>query len=271
MEPNTDFKKWDILDIIFEGRNKAYGAYLLRRLYPTHIKKALIAGVLIFIFFMTLPYWLKYLKPAQDESKKEKVEIELKNLEAPPEKEEEKPPPPPPPPKKVEPPKPPQQQFTPPVIKKDEEVKKEPPKIEEITTNTGTETVKGEDKGYVPQIEEPPAAPAAVEAEPDKVFNFVEQSPTFPGGDAALMDYLRKNIKYPPIARENNVEGRVLISFVVDKNGKIRDITVKRGIGSGCDEEAVRVVKSMPEWKPGRQNGKAVNVMYNLPISFKLQ
>ncbi|MBL7831616.1 MAG: TonB family protein [Saprospiraceae bacterium] len=270
MEPNAEFKKWDILDIIFEGRNKAYGAYLLRRIYPSHIRKALIAGVLLFAFFMTIPYWLKYIKLGKDEDKKENVEIKLKDLTPPPEKEDEVKPPPPPPPKKVEPPKPPQQQFTPPVIKKDEEVKKEPPKIEEITTNTGTETVKGDDKGYVPQIDEP-VVQTAVDPDEGKVFSFVEQTPTFPGGDAALMDFLRKNIKYPPIARENGVEGRVLISFVVDKNGNIRDITVKRGIGSGCDEEAIRVVKMMPDWKPGKQNGKSVNVMYNLPISFKLQ
>lgn len=271
MEPNADIKKRDILDIIFEGRNKAYGAYLLRRIYPTHIRKALIGGVLLFTFFITLPFWLKYLNLGKTEVVKEKVEITLKDLKAPPKEEEKKKlPPPPPPPKKIEPPKPPQQKFTPPVIKKDEEVKKEPPKIEEIKVNTGTSTVKGDDKAYVPQIEAP-VTPAAVEPGPEKVFSFVEQSPDFPGGEAALMDFLRKNIKYPPIARENGVEGRVLISFVVDKNGKIKDIVVKRGIGSGCDEEAIRVVKTMPEWKPGRQNGKAVNVMYNLPISFKLQ
>ncbi len=271
MEPNADYKKMDILDIIFEGRNKAYGAYLLRRIYPSHVRKALIAGVLLFAFFMTLPYWLKYLNLGTENEKKENVEITLKDLKAPPPEEEiKKPPPPPPPPPKKEPPKPPQTQFTPPVIKKDEEVKKEPPKVEDIQTNTGTETVKGDDKGYVPQIDEPPQQPA-VDPEEGKVFSFVEQSPSFPGGEAALMDFLRKNIKYPPIARENGVEGRVLISFVVDKNGNIKDITVKRGIGSGCDEEAIRVVKMMPDWKPGKQNGKSVNVMYNLPISFKLQ
>jgi protein TonB len=271
MEPNADSKKIDILDIIFEGRNKAYGAYLLRRIYPSHIKKALIAGVLLFAFVMLLPSLIKILNLGKKDEVKKDVEITLKDIQTPPEEEEKPPLPPPPPPPKVEPPKPPQTQFTPPVIKKDEEVKKEPPKVADIQTNTGTETVKGDDSKYVPQVDVPAAKEPVVDPDEGKVFNFVEQSPSFPGGDEALRAFLAKNIKYPPIARENGIEGRVIITFVVDKNGNIKDIAVRKGIGGGCDEEAVRVVKSMPDWKPGKQNGKAVNVMYNLPVNFKLQ
>lgn len=269
MEPNTDIKKLDILDVIFMGRNKSYGAYFLRRIYPTHIKKSLLWAVLIFVFFLTLPLWIGLIKFGKsNQDKLEDVKVELKKLET--KKPDEKLPPPPPPPPKVEPPKPPSQKFTPPVIKKDEDVKKEPPKVEDITVNTATETVKSTETKYVPQ-EPPKVESAPVEDNDSKVFEFVEQNPSFPGGYEALNAYLSKNIKYPPIARENGIEGKVILSFVVDKNGGIRDIKVRRGIGGGCDEEAVRVVKSMPEWKPGKQNGKAVNVMFNLPVNFKLQ
>lgn len=225
-------------------------------------------GVLIFAFFLTSPMWLSLFSfgKSTDEDIDE-VKVELKKIEMP--KEDIKKPPPPPPPKKVEPPKPASQRFVPPVIKRDEEVKKEPPKVEDITVNTATETVKSDETKYVPQ--EPPKVEAGPVENPDKVFEFVEQVPAFPGGNDALFAYLQKNIKYPPIARENGIEGKVFLSFVVDKSGQIRDIKVKRGIGGGCDEEAVRVVRNMPSWKPGKQNGKEVNVMFTLPIKFTLQ
>ena len=266
---NIESKKVDFLDVIFLGRNKLYGAYLLRRLYPKHIRKSLLWGVLIFAFFLTLPMWIGLLNLNKaDDDNLEEVKVDLKKIDIPEEKKD-LPPPPPPPPKKVEPPKPPSQKFTPPVIKKDEEVKKEPPKVEDITVNTATETVKSDETKYVPQ--EPPKVEAGPVENPDKVFEFVEQVPAFPGGQEALFSYLQKNIKYPPIARENGIEGKVFLSFVVDKTGHIRDIKIKRGIGGGCDEEAVRVVKNMPSWKPGKQNGKEVNVMFTLPIKFTLQ
>lgn len=270
MEPNNiEAKKMDVLDIIFIGRNKAYGAYFLRRIYPKHIKKSLLWGVLIFAFFLTLPMWISMLNLGKkDDEKLDEVKVDLKKIET--KKPEEKKPLPPPPPPKKEPPKPPSQKFTPPVIKKDEEVKKEPPKVEDITVNTATETVKSDNTKYVPQ-EPPKVETAPVEDNDNKVFEFVEQVPAFPGGQEALFSYLQKNIKYPPIARENGIEGKVFLSFVVDKSGQIRDIKVKRGIGGGCDEEAVRVVRNMPQWKPGRQNGKEVNVMFTLPIKFTLQ
>jgi protein TonB len=99
----------------------------------------------------------------------------------------------------------------------------------------------------------------------------VETNPAFPGGEGKMYEYLGRNMKYPPIARDNNIQGRVYVSFVVEKSGKITDVRVLRGIGGGCDEEAIRVVKSMPSWSPGKQRGKAVRVRFNLPIVFKLQ
>lgn len=105
----------------------------------------------------------------------------------------------------------------------------------------------------------------------EEIFTIVETNPSFPGGEAKMYKYLGQNMKYPPIARDNNIQGRVYVSFVVEKNGNITDVRVLRGIGGGCDEEAIRVVKAMPKWSAGKQRGKPVRVRFNLPIVFKLQ
>lgn len=107
--------------------------------------------------------------------------------------------------------------------------------------------------------------------EEEQIFTIVEEMPSFPGGEAELFKFLGKNIKYPQMASDAGISGVVYVTFVVDKDGKIRDVKVLRGIGGGCDEEAIRVVKSMPAWKPGKQRGKAVTVQYNLPIRFTLR
>jgi protein TonB len=107
--------------------------------------------------------------------------------------------------------------------------------------------------------------------EEEQIFTIVEEMPSFPGGEAELFKYLGKNIQYPQMARDASIQGVVYVTFVVDKDGKIKDVKVLRGIGGGCDEEAVRVVKNMPTWKPGKQRGKPVSVQYNLPIRFTLR
>jgi protein TonB len=104
-----------------------------------------------------------------------------------------------------------------------------------------------------------------------EIFQIVEEMPAYPGGDQKLMEYVAKNIKYPQIARETGIQGRVFVGFVVEPDGSVSNVKVLRGIGGGCDEEAMRVVKSMPKWKPGKQRGKAVRVSYMLPVNFKLQ
>lgn len=109
------------------------------------------------------------------------------------------------------------------------------------------------------------------EVEEKTIFQVVENMPEFPGGRAKLMQYLATHIKYPPYAKEAGIQGRVFINFVVEKDGSITAVKVLRGIGGGCDEEAVRVVKSMPKWKPGMQRGKPVRVSFNLPVKFTLQ
>ena len=105
----------------------------------------------------------------------------------------------------------------------------------------------------------------------EQIFTIVEEMPSFPGGEEELFKYLGKSIKYPQMAADAGISGVVYVTFVVDKDGKVKDAKVLRGIGGGCDEEAIRVVKAMPPWKPGKQRGKAVKVQYNLPIRFTLK
>ncbi len=118
---------------------------------------------------------------------------------------------------------------------------------------------------YVPPVRE---EEEVVEAE---IFTVVESMPEFPGGAEEMMRFIAQNIKYPPIARESGIQGRVFVNFVVEPSGAVSNVKVLRGIGGGCDEEAIRVVQSMPKWTPGRQRGKAVRVSFNLPVRFTLQ
>jgi periplasmic protein TonB len=108
-------------------------------------------------------------------------------------------------------------------------------------------------------------------AEEAQIFMVVESMPEYPGGEAALYSFLAENIKYPQMAKESGIQGRVFVTFVVERDGRVTDVRVLRGIGGGCDEEAVRVVESMPKWTPGKQRGKSVRVQYNLPVKFTLQ
>lgn len=105
----------------------------------------------------------------------------------------------------------------------------------------------------------------------EEIFTIVEKMPEFPGGTEKLFKYLGQNIEYPPMAKDAGIKGKVYVTFVVDKDGSIADVKVLRGIGGGCDEEAIRVVKGMPRWHPGKQRGKSVRVQYNLPINFILK
>ena len=105
----------------------------------------------------------------------------------------------------------------------------------------------------------------------DKVYEKAEVMPEFPGGEQAMMKFVAENVQYPEEAKEKEISGRVLVGFIVEKDGSVNEVKIVRGIGGGCDEEAVRVVKAMPKWKPGKQKGKPVRVHYTLPLTFKLQ
>jgi protein TonB len=257
----------NIDDLIFENRNKAYGAYFLRQIYHKHVVKAVIASFIFFLLFITSPLIYRYIMGKVEASKQ--VKVTEYTLAEPPPIDKTQPPPPP-----VEPPPPLKStvKFTPPVIKPDEEVTEEPPPaVEELkTVETSTETVKGDPNGIDESLLEGKGK-EVIDEGPPPILTIVEQMPVFPGGEAELFGFLRKNINYPAIARDNGIQGKVFVTFVVDSEGKVRDAEILRGLGSGLDEEALRVVRMMPPWKPGKQNGRAVWVQYNLPINFILK
>ena len=165
-------------------------------------------------------------------------------------------------------------------ITKQEEIKPEPvemPKqttqIEIVDDDVETDDIEisvETDQNEVIEIYEAPDVEEEEVVE-QEVFTIVEQMPSFPGGDQKMYEYLGKNIKYPQVARETGIQGRVFVNFVVEPDGSVSNVKVLRGIGGGCDEEAMRVVKGMPKWAPGKQRGKAVRVSYTLPVVFKLQ
>ena len=165
-------------------------------------------------------------------------------------------------------------------ITKQEEQKPQPVEMPKQTTQLEIvqDDVEVEDIEINAEVEqneviEEYVAPEVVDEEvvEQEIFKIVEEMPSFPGGEAKLMEYVSKNIKYPQIARETGIQGRVFVNFVVEPDGSVSNVTVLRGIGGGCDEEAMRVVKNMPKWKPGKQRGKAVRVQYMLPVNFRLQ
>lgn len=161
---------------------------------------------------------------------------------------------------KVQPPQPKPQVTQIQIVEDDVEVEDEI----DINAEVDQDEVIEEYEFTPPEIEEE----EIVEAE---IFKVVEEMPEFPGGAAKMMEYIQKNIKYPMMARESDIQGRVFVNFVVEPNGTITNVTVMRGIGGGCDEEALRVVQSMPNWKPGKQRGSAVRCSFTVPIIFKLQ
>uniref|UniRef100_UPI0040260EA3 energy transducer TonB n=1 Tax=Prevotella sp. TaxID=59823 RepID=UPI0040260EA3 len=265
-------------DLVFEGRNQAYGAYKLRK---GTAKRNVWALIIVGLAAALLYLGLQLQKMAEANKKVENTQaVELAKLntekkEAKVEKKEII---------KQEPEKVVEQvkssvKFTAPIIKKDSEVKEEDEiKLDEVQKSdkaVGAFTVEGNDEvgGAVLKAKEDIAAPEPPKhvVEETKIFTVVEQMPMFPGGDGALMGYLRDNIHYPTVAAENGVQGRVFVGFVVERDGSITDVNILRGVDPSLDREAMRVVKSMPKWTPGKQNGSAVRVKYRVPVSFRLQ
>ena len=265
----------DMLDIIFADRNRAYGAYQLRRDYTKYLVRAFIFGLLLIGLAIAIP---SIMRAVSDLVPKDKPVDVVAELGPPPDIDPTTPPPPPPPPT----PPPPTRstvKFVPPVVKKDEEVQEEkPPAIEELVEkkeDIGTETKKGNDEA-APTIDENPSeleiveAPKVVEDKTYEMFD-IQKPPSFPGGEKELLKYLSENIKYPPLARENNIQGTVALTFVVGKDGSVKDVQIVKDIGGGCGKEAVRVVQTMPKWNPGEANGHAVKVRFTLPVRFRLE
>ncbi len=263
-------------DMVFENRNKEYGAYYLRKNYKSYINRAMIYGIGLFMLVFGGAYtYQNYILPNLTKEDLTEVEIDLSKMQ------EEKPedplviPPPPPPPPVEPPPEVAQIKFLPPEPKKDEEVLVEepPPPAEKIEKAViSNKTVEGADvvEAFIPPPPEEVKIVAIEKPKEEEIFTAVEQNPEFPGGISEMYKFLGNNIKYPASAQRANVAGRVFVKFVVEKDGSIGNVEVLKGIGFGCDEEAIRVIKSMPKWNPGRQNGKNVRVFYNMPVVYKL-
>jgi len=263
----------DILDIIFEGRNKEYGAYDLRKTYNKRMVKA-IGGTAIVIVLLFIGFFVSNLNTGGPKKDIVVQDVQLEEV-----KEEKKEPPPPPPPK-IEPPKVEMAKFTPPKIVPDKEVKPEekPPEQEKLEdTKIGTVNQEGiKDEG----ITAPPVSDAGkgvVEApkdneDYDKTFTKVEIESEFPGGAGAWLRYLNKNLRYPDDAVNNEIQGTVIVQFIVDKEGNVSDVTPISGPDNGgLREEAVRVIKKSGKWTPAVQNGRQVKSYKKQPIVFKLE
>jgi protein TonB len=259
-----DILKNQWLDIVFEGRNKTYGAYELRKSNRKTTIKALILGALFFSFAVAAPLILNLI-PEGEEQEIDR-DIKITAIKLPPKKEEpiKNLPPPPPPPPKVD-----QVKFVKPVVAKAEEVTEEPPKIVEIKDKKlGAVTIKG-DPDAVLTVEPVGTGTAAVVEEVDnQIYNTagIEVKPDFPGGINKFYKFVGDNYQTP---EEDGLKGKVYVTFVVEKDGSLTDIKVIRDIGYGTGKEAIRVLKKSPRWAPGVQNGKPVRVLYSLPITIQ--
>jgi periplasmic protein TonB len=253
-------KKW--LDMVFEGRNKSYGAYELRKDNSKTSVRALVLGAIIFSLLLSAPLIARLIPEGKDD---EALDKKITTVKLPPkEKPPENLPPPPPPPPKVD-----QVKFVKPVVAKAEEVVEEPPKIKEIVDKKlGAETIKGDPDAEL-TVEPVGNGPKdVVEAEDTNIYNTagIEVKPDFPGGIEKFYGFVGKNYQVP---EEEGLKGKVFVSFVVEKDGSLTDIKVIRDIGYGTGKEAIRVLKSCPRWNPGEQNGKKVRVLYSLPINIQ--
>ena len=273
--------KW--VEMVFAGKNKEYGAYQLRKGTSGRNIKALLILVIAAALVGGFLAW-KVIEQKQAEEQQAYMEaMQLAELQKQAKKEEKKKEPAKP---KIEPKKEipvarETQKFTAPVIKKDELVKeenqvKQMDKLDEKVA-VGTENKEGTKDRLAEAVRSdiavaaPPPPPAPKPEVSNKVFDVVEEMPHFPGGAAALQAFLSSNTKYPVVAQENGVQGRVIVSFVVERDGSITDVKVVRSVDPSLDREATRVVRSMPRWSPGKQNGSAVRVKYTVPVVFRLQ
>ncbi|MEQ7801566.1 energy transducer TonB [Pedobacter sp. ASV1-7] len=260
------------LDVVFDQKNKTYGAYALRRDNSLNTLKALfIAGTLFILLFLS-PKIIRLIKgnTTTEFVSDRKTEV---TIQSPPPVNPEMPPP-----AAVEPPPARENQikFPPPIVVEDDKViDVEPVQIKDLAiANPGQKTLAGEEDGTLVVISTPGEGPKNANVVEDNTvygaFEPLETQPTYPGGMDKFYNYLSKAIRYPAMAQEQNIQGKVFLSFIIEKNGTLTDIKIERKLGYGTDEEAVRVLKASPRWIPGIQNGKPVRVKYNIPISFAL-
>jgi len=265
MASNNDLFSREWCDLVFDPRYRAYGGYELRTNSSKRLIRSLVIAGLLFILIVSAPLLLKQIFPKKAEKEmrvrvltdirleKPKVENILKEI----------PPPPVPLSNSIK--------FVTPVVKPDEQVSEEvPPTQKELIEEKaaiGNVNVENGNDIAAPAVSEN----ARITEESDLPLLVADQMPQFPGGEREMMRFIRFNLHYPPSAQENGVQGTVILNFVVDREGKITNIKVIKGIGFGCDEESVRVLQKMPLWTPGKQKGQAVLVSFTMPIRFVLK
>lgn len=247
-------------DLVFEKRNISYGAYPIRKSYTFNIFIGLVIGLFIIGVIIIIPYINAYLQSKRQVNFQTHVEHKLQEVEVIVEEEKEE--------FKPEDIKPDLVQFTVPIVTVDEVVETVTQE-DLIVSNPGNVTQDGID-GFV-GLPDGDGDEVVGNTNTEDIFTIVEQYPSFPGGDEAWKDFLDKNMQYPTMAREQGITGKVWLEFIVDKFGNVSHVKAVRGIGGGCDEEAVRVISMSPRWNPARQSGRPVNVKYNFPINFALR
>jgi periplasmic protein TonB len=247
-------------EIVFAKRNKEYGAYKLRKKYKPTLILALFVGIVIIGTVIITPYL--NAKASENRSKRAErtVEVTMEAMEAPVEQVAPPPPPPPPPAEVIQ-----RQAYVPPVVV--DSVKPEE-QMQLMTADEAVDMVHNTEVVDIPvEVRE-----EVQEAEPEEVpFVVVEEMPMFPGGDNALLKFIGENTIYPEVAKENNIQGRVIVRFCVTAKGGVSQVSVLKGVDPELDKEAMRVVTTLPPFKPGKQGGKPVPVWYMVPITFTLK
>lgn len=247
-------------DIVFKERNKEYGAYKLRKRYNRNVTIALLIGILIIATAIITPYINAKALEKRERRKERQVEIKMENLDQPNQQVAPPPPPPPPPTDVVQ-----QQKYVPPQVV--DSIKPEDVKQLMTADQAQTEVTNKEVVEVVQQVKE-----EVQEAEPEQQpFVVVEEMPMFPGGEVELLKYIMEHTQYPEIAKENNIQGKVIVRFCVTAKGGVSQVSILKSVDPELDKEAIRVVNTLPTFKPGKQGGKPVPVWYMVPIAFTLK
>ena len=247
-------------DIVFESRNKEYGAYRLRKRYNRTVLVALLIGTFILGTVVITPYINAKALENRMKRAERQVEIKMENLDQPNDVVAPPPPPPPPPADVVQ-----QQKYVPPVVV--DSIKPED-NVQLMTADEAQTEVKNTEVVEVPTEVKVEVQEADKEEE---VFVVVEEMPTFPGGEGELLKYIGEHTQYPEVAKENNIQGKVVLRFCVTAKGGVSQVSILKGVDPELDAEAIRVVNTLPAFKPGKQGGKPVPVWYMVPINFTLK
>ncbi len=278
MMTNAQLAAASFNDIVFDGRNKGYGAYELRALYQRHVSRALVIASTIFVLLISFPLVAAYLKGPVELAPPKRI-VEIITITPPVTPDEVIMPPPPVTPVRPVPPPPPAAtaRYMAFKVERDEKVTETPPNVEDLRDRRiGTENIDVPETGK-PDLEaiEPVETPSVTSeaVKPAAPYTYVEQMPELPGGGgvAAIVNAIQKAVRYPGRAISNGIEGKLYASFVVNAQGEVVDVKIVKGLGYGLDEESIRAIKTLPRFIPGKQNGREVSVQYTVPITYKIQ